>query len=163
MDQKLANSVLRKLDETAGMLEKLSKQGKIEPRVAAELVRNIDAFADKFQVAAYGEESFKAYQNKVGKVIQREPDEPYMDTFQNPQKVIESDPDEPYMHESGPSYNSKSIKTYDSDDTSQVTERDEYDVRELNESAGGTKPQPTWSGGSAGKSTKQGSSKKTWA
>ena len=91
-----------------------------------------------------------------------------MNTFDNPNKVIQSDKDEPYMHSIGPSFNAKGIGTYDVDRTSTVSERDEYAVRDLNEYAGGTKKQPSWAKGPAGKSTKQGSTvprqaSKTWA
>lgn len=162
MNKQLANQILTNLDETANLIDKLSKDGKLSPKVAAELTGNIDKFADRFQVAAFGEQSLKAWQTKVGKVLQRDSDEPYMETFQNPQKVIESDADEPYMHRTEKSFNCDSIPTYDSDDTSQVTERKEYAVRDLSEHAEPTKQQPSWSGGPAGKSTRQGSSKQ-WA
>lgn len=159
MDKQAAGKILSRLEATANDVEELAKAGKIDPRVASELTQNIDQFSDKFEIAVFGEAAFKARQAKV---IQRDPDEGYMDTFENPQKVIEGEPDEPYMHESGASFNGKSIKTYDSDDTSQVTERDEYAIRDVSEWADGTKQQPSWSKGPAGKSTKQGSGK-TWA
>lgn len=153
MDKKTANSVLSKLDQAASMLENLSKSGKIDPRLASNIVKEIDTFADKFQVAAFGEKSFRNFQAKV---IQRDKDESYMDTFNNPNKVLESDADEPYMHSTGPSFNGKAQKTFDQDMTSTVSDMDNYNVRDLNEMAGGTKKQPSWSRGSAGKSTRQG-------
>ena len=159
MDKQAAGKILSRLESTANDVETLAKAGKIDPKVAAELTRNIDSFSDRLEIAAFGQDAFNA---RRAKVLQRDPDEPWMDTFENPQKVIEGEPDEPYMHESGASFNGKSIKTYDSDDTSQVTERDEFAVRDLSEWADGTKQQPSWSRGPAGKSTKQGS-EKTWA
>jgi len=69
--------------------------------------------------------------------------------------VIQSDSDEPYMHKAPPSFNSKGIDTYDQDHTTTVSDRKEYDVRDLSEMSTQSK-QPSWPGGSAGKSTKQG-------
>lgn len=154
MDKKSANQVLQILDDTAKRMEKLKVAGKIDPKVADGIVREIDTFADRVQIAAFGKESFQRF---VSKVIQKDSDEKFMDTFDNPNKVIQSDSDEPYMHKAPPSFNSKGIDTYDQDGTSAVSDRKEYDVRDLNEYAGGTKKQPSWPGGSAGKSTKQGS------
>lgn len=159
MDKKAAGQILTKLEATASDIEALKKAERIDPKIASELVSNIDTFSDKLEIAAFGKAAFEA---RKAKVLMKDPDEPYMDTFENPQKVIDGDPDEPYMHESGASFNGKSIPTYDSDDTSQVTDRDEYNVREVSEWADGTKQQPSWTSGPAGKSTKQGSTK-TWA
>jgi hypothetical protein len=172
MNKHYANKVIETLDDTAGSIERLAKAGKIDAKVASGLIRNIDAFADKFHVAAFGQESFDKYRQKVALVIEKDPDEKYMDTYDNPQKVIESDPDESYMHKTNPSFNSGSIDTYDSDRSSTVSkERKEYAPRDLSEWADKPKQQPSWAGGSAGKSTKQGSvnrnprspNSKTWA
>lgn len=159
MDKQAASQILSRLDQTANEIDLLAKAGKIDPKLASELNGNIDRFSDKLEIAAYGKASFESRQAKV---LERDSDEPYMDTYNNPQKVIEGDADEPYMHESGASFNGKSIKTFDSDPTIQVTERDEYAIRDVSEHSNGTKQQPSWSKGPAGKSTKQGSSK-TWA
>jgi hypothetical protein len=154
MDHRVANHVLKTLESTATELEGLlEKRGNLSREAAAALskaVNNIDAFSDKFEAWAYGEESFKKRQAKV---LEQDSDEPYMKTFENPQKVIDGDPDESYMHETGASFQGDSIKTFDSDDTSQVTDRKEHQVRELSEWSDSTKTQPSWSGGSAGKST----------
>lgn len=161
MDKKIASQILTKLDSTAKAVEELRDAGAVGSREAGELLHNIDSFADRFQVAHFGESSFRDFQAKV---IERDSDEPWMETFQNPQKPIEVDPDEPYMHETGKSFNCDSIKTYDSDDTSGVTDRKEFTVRDLSEHADPVKQQPSWTSGPAGKSTKQGSAApKTWA
>lgn len=133
------------------------KAGQLDARLASSLVRDIDAFADKIQVSAFGSDKFAAFKTKVSKVIQRDSDEKFMDTFDNPNKPIQTDSDEPFMKSVGPSFNSKAIDTFDEDNSSAVADRDEYAVRDLNEYAGGTKKQPSWSKGPAGKSTKQGS------
>lgn len=142
IDKNIANRVLTNLDHTAAKIEKLAAAGKIEPRVAAELVRDLDAFADNFQVAAFGAEKFAAHKAKVAKVLQRDSDEKFMDTFSNPNKLIEGDSDEGFM------------KEFNTDNSSDVTDRDEHQVRDLNEYADGTKKQPSWARGPAGKSTR---------
>jgi hypothetical protein len=156
-----ANKILSSLDRTADRLDGLAKAGKIDPKIAATLTHEIDKFADKFQVAAFGPDKFRAFQAKV---IKRDSDEPYMETFENPNKVIQSDADEPYMHKTPASFNADAIDNYDQDQTSNVTDRKEYNVRDLNEHADGTKKQPSWTKGPAGKSTRQGTARpKTWA
>jgi hypothetical protein len=49
------------------------------------------------------------------------------------------------------------MDTFDADISSSVHDRDEYQVRDLNEFASGTKKQPSWEKGPAGKSTAIGS------
>lgn len=168
IDKKIAAKVLDTLDSTGNMVESLLKAGHLDPRVASELIRNIDSSADRIQTAAFGGESLEAYKAKVAKVIKRDPDEKFMETFQNPQKPLKTDADEPYMHKTEPSFNSKSIPTFDDDISSSVTDRNEYDVRDLSEHADKTTKQPSWPGGSSGKSTKQGAARqasgpKTWS
>ena len=82
--------------------------------------------------------------------------------WHNVQKPLQTDPDEPYMHKTEKSFNSKGIPTYDDDKSSSVRHRDEYDVRDLAEWTDKTEQQPSWDGGSSGKSTRQGSDK-AWA
>lgn len=149
MNKIQATKILNSLDRTAGLIEKLAASKKIDSTVASQLVRTLDETADKTHIAAFGLGSFRAHQAKV---LQRESDEPYMATYDNPNRVHESDADEPYMHQMGPSFNSKGIGTYDVDQTSTVSERDEYAVREAHPLSDGTKRQPSWPRGSAGKS-----------
>lgn len=165
-----ANKVLANLDETANKIDLLVKSGKIDKRVASTLVRDIDAFADRFQVAAFGPDALKrhvAKVSKVSRVLEQDSDEPYMKTFDNPNKVIQSDSDEPYMHRTDKSFNADAIDNYDQDRTTTVTDRKEYAVRDLSEWSDKTKQQPSWAKGPAGKSTHQGSTRKssvkTWA
>ncbi len=160
-----ANKVLANLDQAAESLTKLAADGNLDKQLVANLVRDIDSFADKFEVAAFGAKSFAARRAKLAKVIKKDPDEAYMDTFDNTVKPLQTDADETFMHKMDPSFNGKGQDTFDADRSSTVSERDEYAVRDLNEFAGGTKKQPSWSKGPAGKSTKQGSAqpKKTWA
>jgi hypothetical protein len=162
MEKRLANKILTNLDRTASQIEKFAQEGHIDQKLASELVSKIDNFSDQLEVSVYGEKSFL---NRKAKVYQSDRDEPYMSTFDNPNKVIRSDADESYMHSVGPSFNSKAIGTFDVNSTSTVSERDEYAVRDLNQYAEGTKRQPSWSRGPAGKSTKVGSGKteKNWS
>ena len=166
IQKQIANRVLANLDETANKIDSLAKSGKIDPRLAASLTRDIDAFSDKFHVAAFGSDSLKRHALKVAKVIQKDSDEGYMDTFNNPNKVIQSDADETFMHRTEKSFNADAIDNYDQDRTTTVTDRKEYAVRDLSGYSNPTKKQPSWSNGPAGKSTHQGSrsaSSKTWA
>lgn len=165
MDRQVANKILTNLDETAGRLDALAKGGKINPKVASQLVRAIDNFADRFQVAAFGEDNLKNHQAKV---IKQDSDEPYMKTYDNPNKPIQTDPDEPYMHKVDKSFNSDAIDTYDADRSSTVTDRKEHDIRDVSEHSDGTKPQPSWTGGKGGKSVRSSSARspkpaKTWS
>ena len=163
MRNKAVDQILSRLDRTASTIEDLKKGKKIDIKAANELIKNIDSFADKLELAAYGE---KNLQLRQAKVLQQDSDEPYMKTYDNPNKVIQSDADEPYMHQSPASFNHKSMKTYDQDQTVTVSERDEFAVRDLSEWAESTKAQPSWARGPAGKSTHQGSTRKAekrWA
>ena len=168
MNKQLANEVLATLENTAGSIERLRAAKRIDPRVAAGLVRDIDAFADKFHIATYGEKSLLAYRAKMAKVIKKDKDEKYMnDAFENTQKPRKTEPDEPYMHKTEKSFNCDAIPTYDSDRSSSVSEeRKEHAIRDLSEHADKTARQPSWNSGPAGKSTRQGSTQKTektWA
>ncbi len=151
MNRKVANQILTNLDETANRIDALAKAGKINPKVAAQLCGEIDAFADKFQVAAFGESNLKGHQAKV---LKQDSDEPYMKTFENPNKPIQTDADEPYMHKVEKSFNSDAIDTYDQDRSTTVTDRKEHEIRDVSEWADGTKPQPSWTGGKGGKSVR---------
>ncbi len=133
MDKNFVNKVLTALDRTAEKITKIASMS--NPEVSNTLmgvVNELDSYADKFQVAAYGKESFRAHQAKV---ICRNSDEPYMDTFENPNKLIESGTSGEYM------------KEFDTDNSSAVTNRDEHHIRDLSEFSGGTKKQPTWARG----------------
>jgi hypothetical protein len=171
IDKKIAAQVLDTLDSTGNEVERLMKAGFLDPKVAGELIHHIDSSADRIQVAAFGPnglEAYKAKMAKVAKVIKQDSDEPYMKTFENVNAPEKVEADEPYMHKTEPSFNSKSIPTFDQDASATVSERNEYDVRDLSEWTDKTTKQPSWPGGSSGKSTKQGSERrasapKTWA
>lgn len=160
--KQIANKVLETLDNTANQLDVLAKAGKIDPRLASSIAKDIDTFADKFESSVYGKDNLTRRVSKIrsAKVIQQDADEKYMATFENPIKPITTDADEPYMHKADHGYNStKDQGTYDVDPTSTVIDRDEYAVRDLNEFSPGTKKQPSWEKGPAGKSTANGSAR----
>jgi len=129
--KEVANKILTNLDRSAERIEKLASEGHIEARLASTLVRELDAFADKFEVAAYGEKNLAA---RMAKVIQHDKDEPYMQTFENPNKVVQADADEPYMHNVGPGVRSDKIDTFDQDQSANVSDRPEPSgIRDLSE------------------------------
>lgn len=170
--KQLANSILQGLDDTASNLERLVTSGRLNTQASTRLkamIHNLDGFADKFQVFAFGEKSLKSLQAKV---IKQDADEPYMKTFENTVEPLQTDSDETFMHKVDSSFNSDAIETFDADMSSSVTNRKEHDVRDLSEHADKTKPQPSWTGGKGGKSTRQGGERptarqatpeKTWA
>jgi len=170
IDKKIAAQVLDTLDATGNEIAALAASGFLSPEVTGELLHNIDSSADRLQLAAFGPEAFAAYKAKIAKVIKQDSDEPYMKTFDNVNAPEKVEADEPYMHKTEPSFNSKSIPTFDQDNSAAVSERSEYDVRDLSEYADKTTKQPSWPGGSSGKSTKQGATRqasaparKTWS
>ena len=112
--------------------------------VARDLVNQIDKTADETEAFIYGGDSLRrrqaevALQNpafvkaaqeeedldeetlqKAAAVLQRESDEPYMETFRNPMKPIQTDADEPYM------------SAYGDDQSSAVVEGEDETGREL--------------------------------
>lgn len=159
MDKKIANQILSNLDSAANKIEDLAKRGFISAESAQKVVLQLDQYADQFQVAAFGKDNLRGHQAKV---LQKESDEPYMATFDNVNAPIQTDSDEPYMHKVEKSFNSDAIDTYDADRSNTVTDRKEHDVRDVSEHSNGTKPQPSWTGGKGGKSTRQGAAK-NWA
>lgn len=72
---------------------------------ARAIVNDLDRTADEVEEFVFGPESFQCRQTEVvdkmmakeAQVIQRDPDEAYMETFQSTQGVIQTDADEPYM------------------------------------------------------------------
>jgi hypothetical protein len=162
MDKQAAQELINTLEGVAGQVESLVSGGKLSPelaKVATKAIVDIDSVSDRIEVAAFGKEAFM---KRRAEVLQQDADEPWMKTFENVQKPLQTDADEPFMHKTEKSFNSKGIPTYDDDKSSSVRHRDEYDVRDLSEWADKTEKQPSWDGGSSGKSTRQGSGK-AWA
>jgi hypothetical protein len=117
-----ANQSLATIDKTAQLIQDNYKAWGIPFKIAKEMVNRLDKTADAVESLVYGERSLQNRQAEVAvqsedfvkealtegliskgefakaaKVIQRDSDESYMETFGNPHKPIETDADEPYM------------------------------------------------------------------
>ena len=115
-----ADQLLGRLDKVADVIQKNASKWGIPFDEAKKIVNTLDKVADDAEAVIYGEDSLHTRQaevllndadftkaakanlgeetfTKAAKVIQRDSDEPYMDTFINPMKPIQTDADEPYM------------------------------------------------------------------
>lgn len=156
----VANKVLSNLDSAASRLEQLAKEGKMDPRLASNMIHDLDAFADRFEVEAFGKDSFVRRQATL---ITGDADEKhYMKTFDNVNAPLVVAADEPYMHSTGPSARWDSVGTYDVDHSSAVSNRPEFAVVGQSEWSNGGKSvaQPSTPGGLK---KHKASSEKTWA
>ena len=91
-----ASEILERLDNVVLDIQKHHASWGMDRSEAEPIVNHLDAVLDDFEKLAFGEESFEARQREVmAAVIQRDPDEPYMDTFNAPEN--HTDADEPYM------------------------------------------------------------------
>jgi hypothetical protein len=104
LDVSAADRILARLDRMASTVQKDHEKWGMSFEVAKELVNEIDRVADDLEVNTYGERSLVTRQaqvlegmDKTAEVIQREGDEPYMDTFKNPHQPRQTEADEPYM------------------------------------------------------------------
>ncbi len=90
--------ILGRLDKVAAHIQDNYKTWGMSFETARAIVNDLDKTADEIEVNAFGPESLQKRQHEVcAKVIQRDADEPYMQTFENPMKPIKTDADEPYM------------------------------------------------------------------
>ena len=99
-----ADRVLSRLDRIASTVQENHEKWGLPFEIARDLVNEIDRTADEMEKAAYGEDSMTVRQEQVlkqAKVLEREADEPYMDTFSNPMKPHQTEADEPYMQAYG--------------------------------------------------------------
>lgn len=137
-----ANQILAQLDNLAEAVKR--EQQKLGFSAAKKLVNFIDRIADQTETLVFGEDSLRNRQaevavltdevradlldnglvtasqmSKAAKVLQRDSDEPYMDTFKNPMSPIETDSDEPYM------------SAYGDDQSSAVNDGEDDTGREL--------------------------------
>ena len=118
--KKQANTMLTRLDKVAQDIQANAQQWGIPFNNAKAIVNALDKTADDLEKIAFGTDSLarrqaemafedrglaKAAKAAVGpvvyakaaKVLQRDADEAYMDTFKNPMQPHETDADEPYM------------------------------------------------------------------
>lgn len=93
-----ASQILGRLDHMAASIQDNHEKWKIPFVVARALVNSIDKVADEIEVASMGPESLLKRQvhtlAKEGKVVQKDSDESYMDTFNAPMAPIQTDADE---------------------------------------------------------------------
>lgn len=116
-----ANNILGRFDALAGKIQEKYASWGLSHDQAKELVNSIDKLADDTEAFIYGDDSLQRRQaeiavetadfakeakelvgeevfTKAAAVLQRDSDEPYMDTFQNPHQPVQTDADEPYMN-----------------------------------------------------------------
>lgn len=97
---KAASEILGRLDKVAGDIQSNFEAWGMPFEAAKSLVNHLDHVADDFEKTVFGSESLQKRQVEVLKtaqVIQRDPDEGYMDTFQSEHGVVQAEADEPYM------------------------------------------------------------------
>jgi len=95
---KQASDILTHLDNLALAVKAKFASWGMTQEDAKKVVNGLDSVADNFERATFGEESLQKRQAEIcAAVIQRDSDEPYMDTFQNPHQPVQTDADEPYM------------------------------------------------------------------
>lgn len=98
--KKAADEILGRLDKCAADIEANHQAWGLSFESAKGLVNHLDRIADDLEKGVYGDTSLQKRQIEVlkqAKVIQRDSDEGYMDTFRNPMQPIQTDGDEPYM------------------------------------------------------------------
>jgi len=102
---KQADNILYRLDKIAATIQDKYESWGMPFEDAKTLVNAVDKIADEVEAGTFGPESLqkrqveitKAASARKGEVIQREGDEPYMETFKNPMAPVQTDADEPYM------------------------------------------------------------------
>lgn len=98
-----ADHTLSRLDTFAKTIQEKHASWGMPFEVAKEMVNFLDKTADEIEVASFGPDSLQARQaevvTKTAKVIQKDSDEKYMDTFNAPMKALQADGDEPYMRQ----------------------------------------------------------------
>lgn len=102
---KEADSILARLDKVASAIQANHAKWGMPFKIAKQIVNDLDRTADEIEIASFGQESFEArqaeevvgFRGRQAEVLQRESDEPYMTTFENPMSPIQTESDEPYM------------------------------------------------------------------
>jgi len=95
---KQASDILTNLDNLAETVKAKFASWGMTKGDAKKVVNGLDAVADNFERSTFGEESLQRRKQEVlAAVLQRDSDEPYMDTFKNPHQPVQTDADEPYM------------------------------------------------------------------
>lgn len=96
---KQVDSILGGIDKMASYLEKNAPQLGFDRKTAAAIITALDKASDTIEISTCGRDSLRnrASELRQAAVIERDADEPYMDTFRNPQAPIQVESDEPYM------------------------------------------------------------------
>jgi hypothetical protein len=95
---KKASEILGRFDRLATDIQQNHESWGMNFDDAKVAVNKLDAAADAFEKAIFGEASLYHRQREVlGAVLQRDPDEPYVDAYQNIHQPHQTDGDEPYM------------------------------------------------------------------
>ena len=94
MEKTVADRLLGRLDRIASEVQEKHESWGMSFEAAKSMVNEIDKIADELELATYGQDSMITRQAQV---LQRESDEPYMETFQNPMQPRQVEADEPYM------------------------------------------------------------------
>lgn len=95
-----ADNILGRLDKCASEIQANHEKWGLSFETAKGLVNHLDKCADDFEKSVYGAESLQRRQIqelKKAKVIQKDSDEGYMQTFNSPMAPHQTDGDEPYM------------------------------------------------------------------
>jgi hypothetical protein len=117
-----ANEILASFDQLTQSIQDNHQKWGMSFDAAKQLVNHLDRTADATEVLIYGPDSLRSRQAeiavqsdafvkdvvseglitrrdiaKAAEVLQRDSDEPYMDTFDNSMEPLETDSDEPYM------------------------------------------------------------------
>lgn len=92
----VANGALTRLDKIAASIQSNYEAWGMPFDTAKAIVNDLDRTADDIEVSAFGKESFIRRQAEV---IQKEGDEGYMATFENPMAPVQVEADEPYMRQ----------------------------------------------------------------
>lgn len=95
-----ADTILARLDRLATVIQERREAWGLSKTAAAEIVTELDKTADEIEAAVYGPESLESRKAEIiltAAVLQRDPDEKYMDTFKSPLAPLQTEADEPYM------------------------------------------------------------------
>lgn len=97
---KQASELLGRLDKLAADIQANHESWGMSLEDAKPLVNGLDKLADDLEQRFFGAASLQRRQVEIlkqAKVIQKDSDESYMDTFNSPMKPHQTDGDEPYM------------------------------------------------------------------
>lgn len=98
--KKQASELLGRLDRIASEIQANHASWGMSFADAKALVNGLDKVADDLERGTFGDVSLQRRQVEIlksAKVIQKDSDESYMDTFNSPSKPHQTDGDEPYM------------------------------------------------------------------